>query len=915
VSPVHHWEEVSPYLDRALELDEGERTAWIASVREQNPTMGTLLKSMLTEHRRLMQENFLEDAAPIHPSAADHLGERIGAYTVTSKIGQGGMGSVWRAERIDGRFERQVAVKFLNMALLEAGEERFKQEGRLLGVLAHPNIAELIDAGVSATGQPYLVLEYVDGKYIDQYCDEHKLDIRSRVRLFLDVLAAVGRAHGNLIVHRDIKPSNVLVSHEGRVKLLDFGIAKLLEEGGEANLAAGITAVKDGRPMTPEYAAPEQLKGDAITTATDIYGLGVLLYLLLTGEHPAGSEPSSYADLVKAVVDTEPDAPSDKVLPRRVPLSALVENAAVRGTTPDGLRRGLRGDLDTIILKALKKDPTERFQSASAFADDLCRYLRHEPISAQPDNTLYRTRKFVRRNRTAVGLGSLAAVCAVTGLAATLIQARRATSERDFALRQVGRAAVLDEFHHFLLSDGVPGTLTVNNLLRHAESIVAKQQAPNDVLRIELMIAIGRQYLEQDEDASSRRLLEDAYRLTRGVSDRAVRAEAACALSSSLARDEELSRAEALFQEGLREVPEGTQFALTRMTCLQSGSEVAQEQNQVWKELERAEAALRVLRNSPFDSDVFEMHCWVDLAKAYRSAGKTEQAAAAFAKADALLSSLGRSETVTAAVLFNDWGLQLYQKGRALEAEPLFRRSMKIGQAQQSEQVSDPFALNNYARCLRGLNRLSEATQYAERAYEQAVKAQNEAAISQSLLERARLYTSLHKTAQASAVLADAELRFRKILPPGHYAFASLASARSINELEKGDVAAALRFADSAVEIDETAVKRGDDGPFYLTILLVSRAEVEVRAGRADLALRDATRALGKLPSPSSPATYSSTRGHAYMALGGALRLESKAREAEDAFRTAAEDLEKAVGPNHPDTQRARALAAASAGA
>src|ERR1700728_762538 len=280
------------------------------------------------------------------------------------------MGSVWLAERNDGRFERRVAVKFIHIALMgKGGEGRFKREGSILGRLSHPHIAELIDAGVSAAGQPYLVLEYIEGDSIDGYCDRQKLDVEARIRLFLEVLGAVAHAHANLIVHRDLKPSNVLVSKDGHVKLLDFGIAKLLEGESQDGAATALT-MDGGRVMTPEYAAPEQVTGTPVTTATDVYALGVLLYVLLTGQHPAGRNLRSTADLVKAIVDTEPTRPSDVVAPVLSNGEETATNAARRTTTPERLSRLLRGDLDTIIAKALKKNPQERYTSVTAFADD-----------------------------------------------------------------------------------------------------------------------------------------------------------------------------------------------------------------------------------------------------------------------------------------------------------------------------------------------------------------------------------------------------------------------------------------------------------------------------------------------------------------------------------------------------------------
>lgn len=437
------WQEISPHLDQALSLSEGERVRWLAALRAQRPELADLLEKLLEEHRALAEERFLE-SEPARPTNESSLtGDTLGAYKLISRIGEGGMSSVWLAERVDGRFERQVAVKFLRFAVARGAAERFKREGRILGQLAHPHIAELIDAGVSYKEEPYLVLEYVEGKPIDEYCDERKLDVDERIKLFVDVLGAVAHAHANLIVHRDIKPSNVLVRNDGQVKLLDFGIAKLLAGEGSSVAATQLT-LEGGGALTPQFAAPEQVTGGGVTTATDVYALAVLLYMLLTGQHPAGPGPHSPARLVKAITETEPPRLSDTIG------SANAESIAEkRASTPDKLRRMLRGDLDTIVVKALKKNPQERYASVTAFADDLRRYLKHETISVRPDTFAYRTAKSLRRNRTVVALTGTAIVLVIGSLSTGLYVAnrQRKIAEQRFAqVRQLANKFIsLDE--------------------------------------------------------------------------------------------------------------------------------------------------------------------------------------------------------------------------------------------------------------------------------------------------------------------------------------------------------------------------------------------------------------------------------------------------------------------------------------
>jgi len=908
------WQALSPYLDEALTMADEDLLAWLSSLRTQNPELAAQLETLLLEHRALSEEGFLEKRSVGLPDGLGLAGQEVGVYTLISQIGQGGMGSVWLAERNDGRFERRVAVKFLNIALIgKDGEERFKREGRILALLVHPHIAELIDAGVSQAGQPYLVLEHIEGDHIDRYCDKHRLSVEARIRLFLDVLRAVAQAHANLIVHRDLKPSNVLVRNDGQAKLLDFGIAKLLEgeeQGGERTLT-----VEGGRAMTPECAAPEQLRGEAITTATDVYALGVLLYLLSTGQHPAGRGPHTFADLVKAIVDVEPMRPSDAVVLSGQDLEAAVHNAAQRGSTPHKLSRLLRGDLDTIVSKALKKEPTERYSSVTALADDLSRYLRNEPISARPDTLSYRAGKFVHRYRMAVVLATLAILSTVAGVAGTLVQARRARAQRDFALHQLSRAEAINEFNQFLLSDAAPSgkPFTVNELLGRAENILARQRTADDTNRVELLVAIGDQYSTQDEDAKARRILEEAYKLSRGLSENSTRAKASCALAGALARDGELPRAEALFQEGLRELRDESQYTLDRVFCLQHGSEIAQESGDSRAGIARMQAAQAALKQSPYDSDMKELHMSIDLAEAYRMAGRNQEASTTFEQASALLSPLGRDDTQSAVVLFNDWALALSRLGRPLDAEKLFRRAMDISRTGQTEDTVSPVILNNYATTLRQLGRLAEAADYSERAYTKAQRVGNQLAIYQSLQMRALIYIEQRDFTRAATMLDELEPRLRRGFPPDNLWFGVLASLQALLASGRGDFQTALPLADQAVAILEAVSQAGRSGSDFLPIVLLRRSTVELEAGRPGQAGNDALRALKQLQAASPDGMLSSNIGRAYLNLGRALQAQGKPNEARAAIRSAAENLQATLGPDSPDTRSARRLAEAEA--
>jgi serine/threonine-protein kinase len=898
------WQAISPRLDEALEMTVEQRASWFSLLRTENPTLASQIEILLEEHRVLSEEGFLDEQPAELAGTSGLAGQTFGVYTLISPLGQGGMGTVWLAERNDGRFERRVAVKVLNIALMgKGGEERFKREGRFLGRLTHPHIAELIDAGVSKAGQPFLVLEYTDGDHIDRYCDQHSLDIGARVRLFLDVLQAVSQAHANLIVHRDLKPSNILVRTDGQAKLLDFGIAKLLESEGQTGEPP--LTLEGGRAMTPQYAAPEQLSGGPVTTATDIYALGVLLYVLLTGRHPAGIGPHTAASLVKAILDTDPIRPSDVVAPIQMN-EEVASTAARRSTTPDRLSRLLRGDLDTIIAKTLKKEPAERYSSVTALADDLRRYLRNEPISARPDTLAYRGTKFVRRHSVAVALATLAFVGTAAGVVGTVVQGRKASAQRDFALHQLARAESINDLDNFLLSDAAPSgkPFTAIELLQRAEHVVERQQTTNSANRAELLTSIGRKYVDLDEDGKAREILEQAYQVSRGLPDPAVRAQVACALGSAFAR-RDLARAEALIQEGLRELPDESQFTLDRASCLLSGSWIARERDSSKDAIARSEAARDLLATSPLRSENTDLRVQLSLADSYQAAGQYRNANSAYEHVFTLLSALGRDDTETAATLFNNWAFALQLFGRPLEAEKYYRRAIEISRADNSEEGVSPMLMTNYARTLRELGRHEEAAGYADRAYVKAQHSGNQVVIIQSLFVGTRIYREQGNLDRAEAMLSELEPRLRKAYPPGNLAFATLDTERALVALARGDANTAQQKTNQATEITEAALKASQGREDSLARVLVPRSDIERQIGRTDDAARDAAKAVSILQKTAEPGTFSSYLGHAYFSLGLALQAQGKTEDARAAFRSAAEHLQGSLGPEYPDTRSA----------
>ncbi len=364
---LSEWPHISQLLDELLDADEAEQARQLAQIGARLPRLAVHLARLLASRSAVESAQFLEGTALAALDQRAIEGRTVGSFTLESLLGSGGMSTVWLARRSDGGTESRVAVKFLNLAWLgQDGEERFRREGTALARLSHVNIAQLIDAGADR-GQPYLVLEYVDGQPIDEWCDGLLLNVNDRVGLFREVLAAVEHAHERLILHRDLKPSNILVTLRGRVKLLDFGVAKLLDVP-RTTTVGGVQAQPTARILTPDYAAPEQVRGGEVTTATDVYALGILLYQLLVGEHPTarGDNP---LERLQAVVEREPLPMSDAAL------LGSTQAAALRRSTPARLAHELYGDLDNIVAKALRKDPGERYSTAAALADDIRRYL------------------------------------------------------------------------------------------------------------------------------------------------------------------------------------------------------------------------------------------------------------------------------------------------------------------------------------------------------------------------------------------------------------------------------------------------------------------------------------------------------------------------------------------------------------
>lgn len=480
------WALLNRLLDTALGLPANERARWVDQLGPDYDSVKGRLHELLSLAEQpgaligtlgdLRRESFADPKSQLLASEA--VNGTMGPYRLLRELGRGGMGIVWLAERIDGMIKRPVALKLPYGSWGTAISQRVARERSILAALSHPNIARLYDAGVTAAGNPWLALEYVQGCSIDEYCRREDLNVDERLRLFLDVTEGVAHAHSRLVIHRDLKPSNVLVTDEGHVRLLDFGIARLLEDGDltEPNL----TQIA-GCALTPEYASPEQIRREPIGVASDVYSLGVMLYELLTGARPYSLKRDSRAALEEAILEAEPKKPSE--------------------ATTISLRRQLRGDLDTIILRALAKNPEERYATANAFADDIRNHLAGRPVVARPASTLYRLSRFVKRNKLAVGAAGIVLAVILVGAGAALWQARIAINEKKRS--EEVKAFIAGIFQDANLEENEGRSMTALEVLKRANDRIDQTLDTGPSIRTELMNIVGSSLMSLGDSATA----------------------------------------------------------------------------------------------------------------------------------------------------------------------------------------------------------------------------------------------------------------------------------------------------------------------------------------------------------------------------------------------------------------------------
>jgi serine/threonine protein kinase/tetratricopeptide (TPR) repeat protein len=456
------WDRVNGLFHQALELEPAEREAFLSKIAGDDPVLAGEVRSLLSAHQA--STGFLATPLAVQLIGTASPGDKLGPYRIVEQIGRGGMGVVYRATRDDESFTKEVAIKLIDPGM-RSDEilKRFRSERQILAMLDHPHIARLIDGGSAPDGSPYLVMEHVSGRPLLDYCDDQRLSIDARLAIFLAVCDAVQFAHQRLVVHRDLKSDNILVTDEGSPRLLDFGIAKLLSPEGGA--PAGTVTAPLNRMLTPDYASPEQIRGEPATVAGDVYSLGVILYELLSGSRPLQFTTRTPEEILRVITQVDPAPPSS--VAARSPAGAAADR---RGDTTQRLKRRLAGDLDYVALKALEKDPARRYGSVEQLAADIRRHLDGLPVLARGRSTAYLMSRFVRRHRAAVVASGLVAVSLVAGLVGTAWQARVASQERDRANRRFTDVKDLAHAVVFDLHDAIanlPGSTKARETLVH----------------------------------------------------------------------------------------------------------------------------------------------------------------------------------------------------------------------------------------------------------------------------------------------------------------------------------------------------------------------------------------------------------------------------------------------------------------
>ncbi len=907
------WAQLSPMLDELLDLSPQAQVAQLAALRASDPALASELDTLLQASRLAKASGLLSGDAGLIPLDDTSLaGQRIGAYRLEALIGEGGSGAVWRARRDDGQYDGSVAIKLLHLSWVgRTAAQRFQREGAILARLAHPNIARMLDAGAVRVGQPgcqpYLVLELVEGDRIDLYADAHRLNVEQRLALFAQVLAALTHAHSHLVIHRDIEPSNILVSDDGTVKLLDFGIAKLLEEHTEPDVANPLT--RDGaRALTPEFAAPEQLRGETVTTATDVYALGVVLYQLLAGRHPTALERANAAQFIVATIETDPTLLSSAVEQAAPQEAARI--AEQRATTPQRLARQLRGDLSNIVAHCLRKLPAERYVTTAALGEDLRRYLAHEPVSARADSLLYRTAKFARKHRAAVAAAGLTTLALVAATGVTTWQMLEAQQQREEAKAQAAKAEAAANFLDLMVTeigaDG--GTPTPRQMLDRGLYLLDHSEGADPKFVVDQLVDLGSRYSAIGQTDKESETLARAETLARSLHyDEGLVAALCTQIMTELTLGHR-ERAQARFSEAqsvlarLRQ-PRPLLFA----AWLLVGSELDSANGHPADAIARSQRALDLLESTGNGQNPMVIVALSNLSKFHGALGDAFKAFDYRRLASAALDRLGRAGTVSKLIVMSNEATSLANFGEPQHSLELFEELLRRFEARGASPANRLFFNVNYSATLSTMGRYDEALTRLDQTITEARASKNLHAQEAAALFRARTLVRAGQWPQARQALNEIEAAYRVDTVKNKRGLQGIALARAELQLRTGDIDTARRTLDALLQevgypAAQTSWALRGALPLAAELALVQHQPARAEA----FALAAAEFATKQARDPAQSADV----GRAMVLVVRARQAGGNVSGAIQALQSAIPPLANGYGSEHASVKEARALLA-----
>jgi serine/threonine protein kinase len=883
------WKRLSPLLDQALDLAPAERAAWMAALPPQDADLRDSLNELLAGRRAVETDDFLNRLPEFSavPSALS-LGPDsiVGPYRLLRELGSGGTASVWLAERVDGTIQRKVALKLPHLGLVDRGiAERIARERDILAGLEHPNIARLYDAGVDERGRPYMALEYVDGLPPDEYCRAERLELRAKLRLFLNMLRAVAFAHARLIVHRDLKPNNILIASDREVRLLDFGIARLMQADAAMNAKATMVGAA---ALTPAYAAPEQFTGQAVTVATDVYSLGVILYEMLTGVSPYSPAGNSLGAYEHEVLHVEPQRLSRVARPSEV--------------------AALRGDLDAIVAKALEKKPADRYASVEAFASDIERHLAAEPIAARPQSFVYVTRKFLRRNAVAVSLGTAFVLILSVALGVAAWQWRDADKQRAMAVERLANSQAAANFTSTVLIEGMqPGeSLSFEDLISRSEEI-ARQTGQNDV----------RTRIFATDFLSSWYRSNGLYRKAEAILTSTI--DALPPGFESLSAPLRCSRAEIWGQLGrgdealaalTHEIEHNIADDAIAAQCLVARSYFSANSGDAKGALEYGLRAQRRFDAAGVDNLYGRVEVLVAIGAGRGLSGEFNEAHKNYSAALQLLAAAGRPRGRAAANLHDEWSSLWLNGGNPLRAlEEIDTGHAILRELAPNANPDDDRRNYRRARILAQLARYDEAMSELQTAEAIAGSRGNLVTAAGVQVGEAEIMVGRGDLVASARLLDAAQTKLLEAkLPANHVLITREVMTRASLYAAQQRRADARRLFTQAIE----AYEAKSCCRAQIAFALAQRGELAAQEGDLSEAEADAKHARELAP-PAHGEFFSRFTGRAWFAIGLVYEQQRKLREAREAYATAAMQYAGSLGDTHPDTLLAReALARAS---